>query len=110
MKNNKISRLNHTLVREISYILETEIKNKNIKFVTVTEVRVTNDLSFAKVFVTVLNDETLKALNKAKGFIRTQLCDKVDIRHMPELEFIYDESMEYGNRIEEELKKIHEEK
>lgn len=111
MNNIKINRLNHTFVREISYILETEIKNQHIKFVTINEVRITNDLSYAKVYVTVLNDEyrdiTLKALNQAKGFIRKELASRIDIRHIPELEFVYDESIEYGNKIEEELKKIH---
>ena len=110
MNNIKINRLNHTFVREISYILETEIKDKHIKFVTINEVRITNDLSYAKVYVTVLNDKyreiTLKSLNQAKGFIRKQLANRIDIRHVPELEFIYDESIEYGNKIEEELKKI----
>ena len=114
MKNNKINRLNHTFLREISYILETEIKDKHIKFVTLTEVRITNDLSYAKVYVTVLNDAyrdtTLQALNQARGFIRKQLADKIDLRHIPELEFVYDESIEYGKRIEENIKRIHEEK
>lgn len=111
MKNNKINRLNHTMMREISYILETEIKDKHIKFVTITEVKVTNDLSYAKVYVTILNDDyredTLKALNKASGFIRKQLADRMELRHIPELEFKYDESIEYGQRIEEDLKRIH---
>lgn len=112
MKNNKLDRLNHTMMREISYILETEVKDKHIKFVTITDVRVTNDLSFAKVYVTILNDEyrdsTLIALKKASGFIRKQLAERLDLRHMPELEFVYDESIEYGNKIEEDIRRIHE--
>lgn len=110
--NNKINRINHAMIREISYILEREVKDRHIKFVTITDVRVTNDYSFAKVYFTILNDEykkeTLKALKQAKGFIRSKLCERIDIRHMPELEFIYDESIEYGNKIEEKLKEIHE--
>ena len=112
MKNNKLGRLNHTMMREISYILETEVKDKHIKFVTITDVRVTNDLSFAKVYVTVLNDEykdiTLKALKQASGFIRKQLSERVEIRHIPELQFVYDESIAYGQQIEEDIKRIHE--
>lgn len=107
----KIDRLNHSMIREISYILEREVKDKNIKFVTITDVKVTNDLSFAKVYFTVLNDEfkkeTLKALRQASGFIRTKLCERIDIRHMPELEFIYDESIAYGKLIEDKIKEIH---
>ena len=107
----KIDRINHSMIREISYILEHEVKDQHIKFVTITDVKVTNDLSFAKVYFTVLNEEykneTLKALKQASGFIRSKLCDRIDIRHMPELEFIYDESIAYGKLIEDKIKEIH---
>ncbi|MDD2518277.1 MAG: 30S ribosome-binding factor RbfA [Bacilli bacterium] len=100
----KISRLANILLQEISYILSTEVKDKNIKFVTVTDVKLTNDLSFAKVYVTVLDDdkrdETMASLNKAKGFIRSELHDRVDMRYIPEITFVYDESIEYGSKIE----------
>jgi len=100
----KIERINSNMIKEISYLLQTEVKNPNIKFVTITDVKVTNDLSYAKVYFTVLNEEykkeTLKALNQASGFIRKKLCDRIEIRHMPELEFVFDESIEYGQNIE----------
>lgn len=100
----KIERISSSMIKEISYLLQTEVKDKNIKFVTITDVKVTNDLSFAKVYFTVLDEtmkkETLKALKSASGFIRKKLCDRIDIRHMPELEFIYDESIAYGKNIE----------
>lgn len=106
----KSERISDSLIEQISYILATEVKNKDIKFVTITDVKVTNDLSFAKVYFTVLDedkkDETLKALKSASGFIRHELRDRVDIRQIPELSFIYDESIEYGKRIEEKLKEI----
>ncbi|MBQ4634559.1 MAG: 30S ribosome-binding factor RbfA [Bacilli bacterium] len=108
----KINRIESMLLREISYILANEVKDNDIKFVTVTAVNVTNDLSFAKVYVTVLADDkkesTMKALKDASGFIRSELYDRVDIRHIPELTFVYDESIEYGKKIEniiEEIKK-----
>ena len=108
----KIDRINSNMIKEISYVLQNEVKDHNIKFVTITDVRVTNDLSFAKVYYTVLDDtkrkETDKALKQASGFIRKKLCERIDIRHMPELEFVYDESIEYGTNIEkiiENLKK-----
>lgn len=108
----KIDRINHSMIREISYILEREVKDQHIKFVTITDVRVTNDLSFAKVYFTILNEEhkkeTLKALRQASGFIRSKLCERIDIRHMPELEFVYDESIAYGKLIEDKIKEIHE--
>jgi len=108
----KAERIGSELQRQISYILMTEIKDEDIKFVTITDVKVTNDLGFAKVYFTVLNKdrikETEKALKGAAGFIRTKLCDLVDIRHMPELNFIYDESIEYGNKIEKIIEELHE--
>lgn len=108
----KIDRINSNLIKEISYILANEVKDQDIKFVTVTDCKVTNDLSFAKVYFTVLNidrkKETLKALKNASGFIRHELMDRVDIRHIPELTFVYDESIEYGKKIENIIESIHE--
>lgn len=109
----KIERINSIFVKEISYILANEIKDKDIKFVTITACDVTNDLSFAKVYYTTLDDnrkkEVQKALNNASSFIRKKLCERVDIRHTPELTFVFDESIEYGKKIEDIIEKIHEE-
>lgn len=108
----KIERISDMLVEQISYILKTEVKDTNIQFVTITECKVSNDLSYAKVYFTVLDEnkkkETLKALKNAKGFIRSKLYDRVDIRHIPELEFVYDESIAYGKNIEKIIEEIHE--
>ena len=75
-----------------------------------TAVSITNDLSYAKIYVTVLNDnekeETIKVLNNASKFIEMELSKKVDIRKMPELKFIYDESIEYSNNIESIIERI----
>lgn len=106
----KLERLEHKFAIEISSILREEIKDVRINFVTVTAVDITNDLSFAKVYVTVLNDDDreviLKVLNGAKGFIEKELCKRVEIRKMPELRFIYDESIEYSNNIENIIESI----
>lgn len=108
----KIDRIASNFVKEISYILANEVKDSDIRFVTVTDCKVTNDLSFAKVYVTVFNqekiDETIKALNNAAGFIRKQLADRVEVRHIPELNFVYDESIDYGKKIENIIEQIHE--
>ncbi len=112
MASIKIERLNHAFQEQISIILMREIKDENIKFVTITGVETTSDLSFAKVYYTVLNEdkkeETEEALQKAAPFIRTKLAERVDIRHTPELKFIYDNSISYGNHIEKIIEKIHE--
>ena len=109
----KIERLNHIIQEEISMILMKEVKDENIKFVTITGVETTNDLSFSKVYYTVLNKEKLKeaeeALERASSFIRTKLANTIEVRHTPELRFIYDKSIAYGEHIEELIEKIKEE-
>ena len=105
----KIERLNNTFLEKISEIIYRDVKDESIKSVTITEVRITNDLSFAKVYFTTMAEDKNQvklALEKASGFIRSELCDKVDIRKMPELNFVYDESIEYGNNIENIIKRI----
>lgn len=110
MTNVKIERLNHTFQQEISMILMTEIKDEHIKFVTITDVETTNDLSFAKVYYTVLDEtkkeQTQEALKGAASFIRTKLAERVEIRHTPELKFIYDDSIAYGEHIEEIIENL----
>ncbi len=109
----KIERLNHVIQEEISKILMLEVKDENIKFITITGVDTTNDLSFAKIYYTVLNkdkkQEAQEALEKASSFIRTKLASSIEIRHTPELRFIYDTSIAYGEHIDELIEKIKEE-
>ena len=113
MASIKIERLNHAFQEEISMILMREVKDEDIKFVTITGVDTTSDLSFAKVYYTVLDDskkeKTAEALEKAASFIRTKLAERVEIRHTPELKFIYDNSLEYGKHIDEIIDKLNEE-
>lgn len=103
-------RLEGMLVREISDILMTEAKDEDLKFVTITSMNLANDLSYAKVYFQTLNEDKekiTKELNEASGFIRAILKKrKLDIRIMPELKFIYDDSMEYGNNIDSLIEKI----
>ena len=110
----KTERLANVLLKEISNILMIEIKDKDIKFVTITHVDLSSDLSYAKVYCTVLDDEkrdkVLKDLNNAKGFIRNELIKrKIEMRKIPELSFVYDDSIEYGNKIEKIIEEIHKE-
>ena len=106
----KLERLNHTFTEEISKVINEDIKDDDIKFVTITAVDISSDLSYAKVYFTNLidkdKDKVLNALNRASGFIRNKLMDKVEIRKMPELTFVYDESIEYGNKIEKIIEDI----
>ena len=107
----KTERMEMTIQREISHILQFELKNPNLGFCTVKDVQCTNDLSQAKVYVTFLgkqgrNDAGMRVLNQSKGFIRSGVAKKIKIRKMPELIFIQDTSLEQGNKIENILKEI----
>ncbi len=111
LANIKIERINHLYQEEISKIIMTEIKDQAIKFVVITDVDTTNDLSFSKVYYRILNEtdekKTQEALEKAASFIRMKLAERVEIRHTPELKFIYDTSIDYGDHIETIIEKIH---
>ena len=113
MVNVKIERINHMIREEVSKILMLEIKDENIKFVTITDCDTSRDLSYCKIYFTVLNQEkkedTLKALNKAASFIRGELAKKIEIRNIPELKFYYDESISYGEKIDKIIDEINEE-
>ena len=106
----KLERLNHIFTEAISKVVAEEVKDEDIKFVTITAVDISSDLSYAKVYYTNLIDEDREkvhtALNKASGFIRGKQFDMVEIRKMPELTFIYDKSIEYGNKIEKIIEEI----
>ena len=106
----KLERLEHSFVEQISSILRTEIKDERINFVTVTSASITKDLYYAKVYVTVLDDKErdniIKLLNKASNFIERELSRRIEIRRMPNITFVYDESIEYANNIESIIESI----
>lgn len=109
----KIDRLNNEFVEKISNIVHNQVKDKDVNFVTITDARITNDLSFAKIYFTTLDDDkekVTKALNKASSFVRGELAKVVSIRKMPEITFVFDESIDYGKKIEDILERINNEK
>ena len=115
MANNiRIKRLNHAFMEEISMILMEEVRDEDLKFVTITGCDITNDLSYAKVYFTVLDkdkkEKVLEDINNTASFIRGKLSERIEIRHTPELKFIYDDSIEYGEKIEKIIDKLHKEK
>lgn len=104
-------RINQLVKEEISLVLQRELKDPRLGFVTVTEVEVSADLRQAKVFVSVLGDEarwrgSLQALTGARGFIRNWLRQHLDLRIVPELDFRPDHSMEHAARIQQLLKQL----
>ncbi len=109
----KGERVASDLMREISKILLTEIKDEDLKNVTITYATVTNDLSFAKVYFTTLDDykreKVVHDMNGAASFFRSELAGRLNIRHIPELKFVYDNSIEYGQKIENIIEQINNE-
>lgn len=107
----RATRVGEQMKKELSDIIGRKIKDPRIGFVTVTDVQVSGDLQQAKVFISVLGDDeqkqnTLKGLAKANGFIRSEIGQRVRLRKTPEIQFEFDESVEYGNRIEALLHEI----
>lgn len=101
----RANRVGEQMKKELGDIIGRKIKDPRIGFVTVTDVSVSGDLQIAKVFISVLGDEeqrenTLKGLAKAKGFIRSEIGQRIRLRKTPEIQFEFDESIDYGNRIE----------
>ncbi|WP_199623260.1 30S ribosome-binding factor RbfA [Paenibacillus alkalitolerans] len=114
MAKIRAGRVGEQLKKELSHIIQTELKDPGIGFMTVTGVDVTNDLSQAKVYISVLGSEeqkeaTLKSLARGKGFIRSELGKRIRLRHVPELLFQFDTSIEYGSKIEKLLETINNE-
>ena len=105
---NKQERIATIIRKNISEIIQMELKNPHLGFISVPEVKVSNDFSHAKVYVSFIKDEDIKdglaTLEKSKGFIRSSLAKKLDIRRVPELTFILDDGYKKVERIEELLK------
>lgn len=110
MKSLKSKKTGSLFLREISNIILEDIKDPDIKFITITDCDVSNDLSYAKVYFTCLNrdykKQSEKALNRAANYIELELSKRVEIRKMPQISFHYDTSIEYGEKIEAKLKEI----
>ncbi len=97
------------ILKNVSDIIQFSLKNDQIGLVTVTDVKVNRDYSLAKVYVTFLADnieEKLAELQKSKGFIRTELSKRMSTYKIPDLLFVYDDSLERGNQVEALLKTI----
>lgn len=109
--NTRLGRINEEYKKELSTIIDHELKNPNITgLISVTKVKVTNDLKYAKVYVSILNSknikDTLAGLKKSSGYIRSELARRVNLRNTPELIFELDDSIEYGTKIDAILKEI----
>ena len=105
MSNHRLSRISEEVKREVSDIIRFEIKDPRISSLcSIVAADVTPDLKFAKLHVSVLGNEedkesTIKGLNSASGFIRKELGSRLKLRHIPDLTFVLDKSIEHGAHI-----------
>lgn len=111
MARIRVGRVGEQIKKDISQILQMELKDPRIGFTTVTGVEVTNDLSQATIYLSVLGTEqqkedTLKVLINSTGFLRSELNRRIRLRKVPELIFKFDRSIEYGSRIESLLEQL----
>ena len=109
---NRMERVNSSIKRELSNIISRELTNTNITgLITVNKVDTAPGFSNSKVYVSMIavknKKEAMLALKKASGFMRTRLAHTLQFRKMPSLIFIYDESVEYGSRINEIIHDLH---
>ena len=111
MSEVKTKKIASVIIREVSDILANDARDSLLKTITITGAEVASDISHAKVFFTSyseLSKEQLeKELAEASGYIRTELANRIELRHTPILTFKYDTSVEYGNKIEDIIKEIH---
>lgn len=110
----RANRVGEQMKKELGDIISRKIKDPRVGFVTVTDVQVSRDLQIATVYISVLGDEeqkenTLKGLAKAKGFIRSEIGQRIRLRKTPEISFEFDESIGYGHRIDTLLHEINKE-
>jgi ribosome-binding factor A len=111
MRSNRVA---EQMKKELSEIISRKLKDPRIGFVTVTDVEVTGDLQQATVYISVLGEDSVKestllGLSKSKGFIRSEIGQRIRLRKTPELSFEIDSSIAYGNRIDSLLRDIKEE-
>lgn len=111
MVNHKIERIESDMAKYISDIILTESRDDNLKKITITGCKVSHDLGYAKVYFTSMEEMDVKSLEKdindASHFIRGRLSEVMDLRHTPELHFVYDKSIAYGDNIERIINEIH---
>lgn len=104
---NRKERISTLIDKNIRDIIQFEVKNPKIGFITVTDVDVSSDFSYAKIYVSFLGAkyprQNLSELDKAKGYIRSSLAKKMDIRKVPELTFLLDDTYQRIEKLEKAL-------
>jgi ribosome-binding factor A len=114
MSTQRAARVGDQMREELARLIRDEMKDPRIGFVSIVKAEVTNDLRHAKIYVSVLGDdqqkkESLKGLTSASGFLRSELGHAMQLRYIPELHFVLDESIEHGAKIAQLLVQVNRE-
>jgi ribosome-binding factor A len=104
-------RVSSKIREEISQVLMRDVKDPRIKNITITDVKMNNDLKKARIYYCLAGDDNQKqdaaqGLKSAMGFIKREMANRLDLRYMPEFQFYFDESLDTGSRIDQLLEKI----
>ncbi len=113
---HRIDRVEHLIKEEISliflYKLQNKFQNISFGFITITSVKVSPDLKIAKIYISVFEkekrEEALEKIKSISGYIRSELASRIRIKFVPELKFFIDDTLDYVEKIEGLIKKIHE--
>ncbi len=114
--SRRIDRVEHLIKQEISliflYKLQDKFQDTTFGFITITSVKVSPDLKTAKIYLSVFEKEkrefVLEKVKGVAGYIRTELASRISIKFVPELKFFIDDTLDYVEKIEGLIKKIHE--
>ncbi|WP_031514430.1 30S ribosome-binding factor RbfA [Desulfofalx alkaliphila] len=109
--SHRTGRLAEEIKREVSSIIQMDMKDPRVGFVSITSVEVSGDLRHANIYISVMGNEqqgsdTLKALKKAQGYIRSELGKRIKLRHTPELNFKLDDSISHGVKVMKLLQEV----
>ncbi|MEI8175969.1 MAG: 30S ribosome-binding factor RbfA [Candidatus Omnitrophota bacterium] len=111
MASNRADKIGGALKKKVSQIIQAHVRDPRVGFITVTDVKMSADMKYVKIFFTALGDEKVKksaliGLKQATGFIRKHVADEMSLRFVPDITFKYDDTFEYGQHINELLERI----
>lgn len=112
MASFRLSKIESLLKEEISLIFLHKVQDRKLSLITITNVKISPDVRYAKIYLSVYEkekrEEVLFKVNELKGWIRSQLAGRVQLRYVPELDFFIDDTLDYVEKMEGLFKKIHE--
>ena len=115
MSQIRASRVGEQIKKELSTIIQTEMKDPRIGFITITGVEMSSDLKSAKVYVSIFGtaeekEKSLASLENAKGFFRSEIGNRIHLRHIPDMSFFLDTTLDYSEHINKLIEDVNEEK